>query len=180
MIKPPLFSAEDQDRAYDEWGANCGPGAIAAICGLTLDEVRPHMGDFHVKRYTNPTLMWEVLRSLGVRFSVKAGQFRDDGWPIYGLARVQWEGPWTEPGVPMRARYRHTHWVGAAQKAGHGIGIFDINAIGNGTGWCFLEDWKSRLVPWLLEECVPRASGGWHLTHIVEILPDSLARPVST
>jgi hypothetical protein len=31
---------------------NCGPGAIAAICGLTLDDLRPHLGDFEQKRYT--------------------------------------------------------------------------------------------------------------------------------
>ena len=51
-ISKPRFTAEAADRAYDEWGANCGPGAIAAICGLTLDELRPHMGDFEGKRYT--------------------------------------------------------------------------------------------------------------------------------
>lgn len=63
---------EDANRAADEWGANCGPGAIAAICGLTLQELRPHMGDFEGKGYANPTLMWQVLRNLGVRFKVYA------------------------------------------------------------------------------------------------------------
>ncbi|MGS1093095.1 hypothetical protein ACVCNR_00740 [Aquamicrobium terrae] len=169
----PRFTAVDADRAYDEWGANCGPGAIAAICGLTLDELRPHMGDFEDKRYTNPTLMWQVLHSVGARFKARAGQFGSADLPAYGLARVQWEGPWTQAGVPMRARYRHTHWIGAAQRANCGggvsIGIFDINAIGNGSGWCALQDWESILVPWILEECVPRANGRWHFTHIVEV-----------
>lgn len=166
MIAAPRFTADDVDRAHDEWGANCGPGAIAAICGLTLDEVRPHMGDFEQKRYTNPTLMWSVLDSIGVDWSLTdpAG-----GWPVYGLARVQWEGPWTKPGVPLRARYRHTHWVGACARHPENIGIFDINAIGNGSGWCSLENWSRILVPFILDQCVPRASGGWHLTHVVEI-----------
>ena len=172
-IIPPRFNAEDANRAYDEWGANCGPGAIAAICGLTLDELRPHMDDFEAKRYTNPTLMWAVMRSLGVRFSFRGGDLGRANWPRYGLARVQWEGPWTRPGVPMRARYRHTHWVGAATLPACGgnlqVGIFDINAIGNGSGWCSLRDWEQTLVPWILENCVPRADGGWHLTHVVEV-----------
>lgn len=169
----PRFTAEDAGRAHDEWGANCGPGAIAAICSLTLDELRPHMGDFEGKRYTNPTLMWQVLNSVGARFKVRAGQFGAADLPSYGMARVQWEGPWTQPGVPMRARYRHTHWIGAAKRptcgAGTVTGIFDINAIANGSGWCALQDWESILVPWILEECVPRANGRWHFTHVVEV-----------
>jgi protein gp37 len=57
----PRFSAADVERANAEWGANCGPAAIAAIMGMTLDEVRPHLGDFESKHYTNPTLMFAVL-----------------------------------------------------------------------------------------------------------------------
>ncbi len=166
-IRAPLFSDEDAERAYDEWGCNCGPAAVAAICGLTLDGVRPHMGDFEAKHYTNPTLMWRVLDSIGVRWTV----CRSGTWPDRGLCRVQWEGPWTRPGVPARAAYRHTHWVGAATRDTGEIGVFDVNALGNGSGWCSLEDWSSTLVPWILEECVPRADGGWHLTHVVEVMP---------
>lgn len=169
MIQRPRFTADDAYRAFDTWGANCGPGAIAAICGLTLDEVRPHMGDFESKRYTNPTLMWSVLRNLGVRFSYRGGDLGRENWPCYGLARIQWEGPWTKPGVPMRARYRHTHWVGAAVDPERGVGIFDINAIGNGSGWCSVADWAGALVPIILEECVPKADGNWHITHSVEV-----------
>ena len=31
----------DVARACEEWGATCGPGALAAALGLTLAEVRP-------------------------------------------------------------------------------------------------------------------------------------------
>ena len=168
-LKGPRFTADDADRAYDEWGANCGPGAIAAICGLTLDELRPHMGNFESKRYTNPTLMWQVLRSIGIRFSYRGGHLGKTNFPKYGLCRVQWEGPWTQPGVPPRAAYRHTHWIGAAIDPDKGLGIFDINAISNGSGWCSFPDWNNVLVPAILKECVPRATGGWFLTHVVEI-----------
>lgn len=161
----PHFTAEDADRAHDDWGMNCGPGAIAAICGLTLDELKPTMDavGFTEKRYTNPTMMNDALRSLGVSFR-KIGR----EWPRWGLVRIQWEGQWTEPGVPMKARYRHTHWIGVATRE-NGIGVFDINAIGNGSGWSSLADWEGILVPWILENCVPRANGKWHITHALEI-----------
>ena len=174
-MKFPRFTADDMDLANETWGANCGPGSIAAICGLTLDELRQHMGDFERKGYTNPTLMWQVLQSIGVKFTYRGGDLGRENFPRYGLARIQWEGPWTQPGVPARAAYRHTHWVGAAIDPVKGIGIFDINALGNGTGWCALEDWSNSLVPWILEECVPRADGGWHITHAVEVDPREIA-----
>lgn len=181
MIERPRFTNEDLDRANDEWGCNCGPGAVAAICGLTLDEVRPHMGDFEKKRYTNPTLMWSALQSTGVRFSYRGGHLGQANWPRYGLARIQWEGPWTKPGVPARAAYRHTHWVGAAQKAEGVVGIFDINAMANGSGWSSMADWQGILVPYILDECVPRADGGWHITHAVEIAGRmELAKPIGS
>ncbi len=165
----PKFTAEEMDRANEVWGANCGPGAIAAICGLTLDELRPLMGDFEGKHYTNPTLMFEVLQRIGVRFRYRGGYLGMQNWPTWGLARIQWEGPWTADGVPIRARYRHTHWVGVCARDAADVGIFDVNAMANGTGWCSLADWRTGIVPYILAECVPRASGGWHITHAVEI-----------
>lgn len=172
MISPPRFNMDDMVRASDEWGANCGPGALAAICGMTLDEVRHHVGDFETKRYTNPTLMFASLRSTGVRWLNKPLRCGGKGgwdWPRYGLCRVQWEGPWTKPGVPMRARYRHTHWIGSCARSNDDIGVFDINALANGSGWSSLKDWREILVPWLLSEVAPNADGKWHLTHAIEV-----------
>lgn len=163
------FTHEDACRASEVWGANCGPGAIAAALGLTLDEVRPHMGNFEGKHYTNPTLMWQVLRSLGARFSYTGGHLSGI-FPVYGLARIQWEGPWTEPGANPRWAYRQTHWVASALDRGQRF-IFDINALipERPTGWITVEEWSSSLVPWLIKECVPRANGRWYVTHSVEI-----------
>lgn len=158
------FTHADANRAYDEWGCNCGPGALAAIMDMTLDAVRPHLPGFDQKRYTNPSMMNDALRSIGRPWR-KIGK----DWPFYGLARVQWEGPWTAPGVPMRARYRHTHWIGVNHDHTGIRGIFDINAMNNGTGWVSFSDWGNSLVPWLLEQCEPGASGIWHLTHAIEV-----------
>jgi hypothetical protein len=165
----PLFNAAAADRAHEEWGMNCGPGALAAVMRMTLDEVRPHLSGFEERRYTNPTMMNDALRSIGKPWR-KIGAI----WPQHGLVRVQWEGPWTRPGVPMRARYRFTHWIGAAIHAGE-IGVFDINLMGNGTGWTALANWQQHLVPWLLENCVPRADGNWHITHAIEVEPPKVA-----
>jgi hypothetical protein len=179
MIAAPLkFTAEDAQRAYDTWGANCGPGAIAAICGLTLDELRPLLGDFEAKRYTNPTLMWETLgRIEGIEWRkiTKPKDHPTLPWPRYGLARVQWEGPWTEPDMPGKWAYRQTHWVGADSSNPKNIGIFDINCLGGSShamdGWTSLKAWSEIMVPYILKEAVPRANGKWHLTHVVEITP---------
>ncbi len=159
MTRPVQFTVDDANRAHDAWGANCGPGAIAAVLNLTLDELRPHLRDFEAKRYTNPSLMYSVLRGLGVLFDVRMSSGRGDIWPFYGLARIQWEGPWMAPGVPVQARYRHTHWIGC-----HGEDVFDINCISVG-GWVPLVEWRDEVAPWL------HAYGGWHLTHSIEIDP---------
>lgn len=169
-MTPLRFTLADAERASDEWGCNCGPSALAAITGRTLDEIRPLMGDFERKRYTNPTLMFESLRRTAVPF------WTIESPPTHGLCRIQWEGPWTEPGVPIRVRYRHTHWI-ALQNPRHAsmldqihrdAGVFDINAMNSG-GWISYADWATSLVPWLLKEAVPRANGRWHITHRIEV-----------
>lgn len=164
-ITRPKFSVADADRAYAEWGCNCGPTALAAVCDLTLDQVRPLMGDFERKRYTNPTLMLESLTRTGRRWRRLAA----DEKPATGLLRIQWEGPWTAPGVPMRARYRHTHWIGYA--TGRWVdGAFDCNCLNNGSGWVAWPEWQSIVAPWLIREAVPRGNGAWHVTHSIEVL----------
>jgi hypothetical protein len=174
MRFPIKISIEDGDRAYHEWGCNCGPAALAAIMGLTLDQVRPHMGDFERKRYTNPTLMFTALDSVGARWRKLPGPARCD-WPVYGLCRIQWEGPWTKPGVPIRARYRHTHWIGVQHPLySMSVGIFDVNCLNNGSGWVSEEHWRDILVPHLLSERVPRADGKFHITHSIEIEPPAV------
>jgi hypothetical protein len=156
------FTHADANRAYDEWGCNCGPGALAAVLDITLDQARPLIPGFDAKRYTSPSMMNAALRAFGRSWRKIGAQ-----WPEYGLARIQWEGPWTEPGVPMVARYRHTHWVGA-QRGRADIGIFDINCMNNGTGWVSLSDWAGYVAPWL-SALTKHATGKWHLTHAIEV-----------
>jgi hypothetical protein len=170
QLPKPRFTLDEAQGAVDKWGFNCGPASICAVIGMTPDELRPHLGDFEQKRYTNPTLMWDILDRLHVirRIRSLASNVPRLAWPDWGLARIQWEGPWTEPGVPLRARYRHTHWVAACSIEGE-QSIFDVNCMCIG-GWVPLSEWVEHVVPWLLGECEPKAGGRWHITHSVEIL----------
>jgi hypothetical protein len=165
MAFPPLFSHDDCIRAYEEWGANCGPTALAAMTLQTLDEVRPLMGDFEQKHYTNPTLMWATLNRIGATWQKL---MHPEKWPRYGLALIQFEGPWTAPNVPARAAYRHTHWIGVDSGNPDNIGIYDCNAMNNGSGWVSAFDWEHIILPYLLEE-IPKANGKWHIKCAAEI-----------
>lgn len=171
------FTADDLDRAHATWHCNCGPGSVAAILDLTLDEVRPSFSaaGFDVKRYTNPTMMFEVLTACGrpwqrVQTSRLSGSAAH--MPQWGLFRIQWQGPWTHTDANPRWAYRHTHWIGAAKRQSDGsIGVFDVNAMRAtqaGDGWVALADWESVIRPAITAE-IPRATGGWHITHAIEV-----------
>lgn len=168
MSGPHVLTFAEVEAAADEWGCNCGPAALAAVLGLSLAEIRPHLGDFEAKGYMNPTMMLAALRSLWVKWEAwAAGGIL---WPTCGLCRVQWEGPWTAPGVPIAARYRKTHWVGSRILSDGCVQVFDVNAMHHNGGWLDFEVWRQQLVPWILKHCHPKASGAWHLTHRLQIL----------
>lgn len=174
------FSQDECQAAYDAWGCNCGPAALAAILGRPLDYVRlaVEVAGFAQRRYLSPTMMQRALRELGVRWRpnrLGALTLGGSAFPLHGLARVQWEGPWTEPGANPRWAYRHTHWVAswkhsdqdatAADAVWSALSpvVFDVNG-----GLMELERWEEEIVP-LLTGSVPRAGGGWHVTHSWEI-----------
>jgi hypothetical protein len=175
------FTSTDVDRANDAWLCSCGPAALAAICGLTLDEVRPLFPDF--RGYTTPTKMFEALRRSGRQWSWTSVMVAEQPpkWPTYGLARIQWHGPWTMPGANQRWAYTHTHWVGVGplyRADGTTIipgetCIWDVNQLGDGgvcreEGWAVLAWWIKRTVP-RLTAGIRRASGGWSITHAIEV-----------
>ena len=151
---PLRFTEADAIRANEEWRCNCGPAAIAAIMGLSLDEVRPHLSDFEQRGYMPTSMMWFVLNRLGAKLDKKnfnpvTRRDRDGNppaWPRWGIARIQWEGPWLKPGVPMNVRSLYTHWVGSCSllQATH-VGIFDINCMETG-GWVSVSDWTGKVV----------------------------------
>ena len=174
--EPPRYTYDDANKASEMWGFNCGPSALCAVTHKTPDELRPHLLDFEEKGYTNPTLMLKILDGLGVDYEVKfkeAGdrnQIKAEVISLieYGLLRIQWSGPWINQ-HPI-ARYHHTHWV--AVRKNNFVEIFDGNAMLDG-GWLESNVWLFQLVPWLLNECEPKADGECWITHAIEIRESS-------
>ena len=155
MTPPPLnFTEADVDAANVAWGLNCGPAALAAICGLTLDQVRPLIPEFETRRYTSPTMMRAGVAAAGYQVGTddRNGTRDPHCFPPFGLVRIQFEGPWYG-----RWAYQHTHWVASRVWQG-GMWVFDVNC-----GWQTARIWAG--VPRILTAEIRRATGGWHATH---------------
>lgn len=188
------YPLEDITRAAAEWGLNCGPAALCTMLSLKPDDVRYSIPQFEHRKYTNPTMMKLALTSLGVQFHEATPQEvwkviaerpqpitlqKYETFPIYGLARIQFEGRWMNPGVPIQARYRHTHWVGSmahptihrelvpSQTTGKSslftLYIFDVNS-----GWTDYAAWRDQTMPGLTSD-TKGATGGWHCTHRLQL-----------
>lgn len=167
-IKPVRFSLADAQVAANG-RFNCGPAALCAVADLLPDEAVSKLRGFERKGYTNPLMMQHALRDLGIKFNrvyecIGQGVPCNAIWPVFGLARIQWGGPWMKAGVPIAARYRHTHWIAVDEEM-----RFDVNAMCVG-GWLPRAEWETQLVPWLLKECEPKANGEWWPTHCWQIL----------
>jgi hypothetical protein len=108
---PPTlrFTEADSERANKEWKASCGPHAIAAAFGLSLEEVRPACIAAGFRGWMNPTQVSQVLVRLGKVTSLRSGLKTAE--LCNGINRIQWEGKWLNPGVPARVAYKHTHYV---------------------------------------------------------------------
>src|SRR5262249_24538420 len=132
------FDQQTARRAYDEWGCNCGPSALAAVMGLSLDEIRPCMGPFEQRRYTNITKMREAIQAAGGRITRCY-----KSWPVagYGLVRIQWGGPWILNGKPARWAARATHWIATFRDCGSNLYIFDVNG-----GIRGVDSWEREIV----------------------------------
>jgi hypothetical protein len=170
------FTQEDFQQAYEEWGANCGPSALAFVLKLPIAAVRHRIPSFEERRYTSPTMMAVALRNLGREYCevLKQGPAvrlsdRDLSRVMFAnqtaLVRVQWSGPWTNPGVNPRWAYGHTHWIATwldITSRNHSTRtrmVFDCNG-----GIRSYENWQREIVPVLTK--YPRANGDWFPTHV--------------
>lgn len=162
------FDQRKMEAASDNWGCNCGPSALAAALGVTLDRSRELITRFDERRYTSPTMMKDALRNAGVSMKEKTRSRRvepdafPEALPLRGLVRIQWTGPWTDPGANPRWAYRQTHWV-ASKLWDQRWWIFDCNG-----GIRTYENWQEEIAP-ILAESVPRGYGGWFATHLWEV-----------
>lgn len=162
------FTEDDSTKAFQEWGANCGPNALAFACNVHINDIRGKIPGFDEKRYTSPTMMAAGIENMKRRFNnylahpnVLKSQMTAGS---LCLVRVQWTGPWTAPGANPKWAYRQTHWI-CAWKPEEGISkgvrtVFDVNG-----GINTIEGWENTIVP-LLTSQIPKADGGWYPTHV--------------
>ena len=177
MQKPELsYTPKESEQAWRNWRANCGPHAIAAACGVRLDAVGELLEDF--PGWMNPTTMKKTLLKLKWVQKVETvgpksrvdfvwKKERDQARIIRGtgrrIARIQWEGPWLDPGKPPAQAYSWTHWV--ALRDGYVLDTV-ISAI----DWVEETRWKT-----LLDEfCKREGYRGWHFTHILRLQKSTL------
>lgn len=167
IIQP--FTDEQFRAANAEWGANCGPGALAFALQTSLDHALFLLPTF--KGYVNPTMMKAALKDAGRRFSdirpppAKPGYCQDIEKMFnerLAVCRIQWEGPWTQPGANPRWAYRHTHWVATWIERGVEL-VFDVNG-----GIVGLEKWDTTIAPQIMDE-IENSSGHWSVTHVLRL-----------
>lgn len=176
------FTENDLAKAAAEWGCNCGPAAMAFALQRRLNVARLSIPAFEVKRYTSPTMMKKALASLGVEFEeIDCKEVRDprlrklmcDDFPA--LVRIQWTGPWTQPGANPRWAYSRTHWIVAWMDSVRNHTqlnsfrkremIFDCNS-----GIVEFDHWTEIVVP-KITACYKNADPfGWYPTHIWRLL----------
>jgi hypothetical protein len=151
------ITADASDEAHDEWKANCGPHSIAAACGLTLAEVRPHIPNY--RGWMNPTQVGQTLGSIGRPYTFRKGLKTQK--LCTGINRVQWEGSWLNPGVPPAAAYHHTHWVAHFDDPASEGGWVLCTAV-CAWAWVHLAEWKKHN---------ETRGDAWHITHHYGIKP---------
>jgi|SRR5581483_4611654 len=164
------FTEENMAHAVEAWGANCGPSALAFACQVHIDAVRDVIPGFAEKGYTSPTMMKTALCNLGRQYidmqnPKKCLLFAEK----VALVRIQFTGPWTQPGANPKWAYWHTHWIAtwqAIREPGYGGAmridnlLFDCNG-----GVQRFTEWEKNIIP-LLTGSIRRADGGWFPTHI--------------
>ncbi|MCB9902551.1 MAG: hypothetical protein H6826_14495 [Planctomycetes bacterium] len=166
------FTQADAQAAFESWGCNCGPAALAFALQLPLDAARDAIDGFEQKRYTSPTMMKNAVNNLGREMLVIkpacGDTLRDEMFAdIPALVRIQWCGPWTAKGSNPRWAYGYTHWIaawneGPSIEAGVPL-VFDINC-----GILGVETWEDLIVPMLIPK---RGDGQWFPTHVWRLPP---------
>lgn len=147
------YTEDDSDLAHAKWAACCGHHSIAAAFNVPLARVCETFDS--KKGWMSPTDIERVLHNLGIRFRstlrMQTRKLRD------GVCRVQFEGRWMNPGVPVGARYPHTHYIGVREA--HVLDTAVHPAI-----WIPQQDWLDNADLYYVRSDVT----GWHITHWYE------------
>ena len=160
---PLRFSAKDARRAHETKGCNCGPGALAALAGVSLEEAIALLPGFERNgRATKPEMLRAALDKLSIQYT------EIDGWPNCGFVLLGWLGP-CEDGTG--GYHNVAHWIAVS-----GNSIFDFNAALWGRGrkrwygredqfWCSREEWDREIRPAVMVGMY----GDWRIVCGIEI-----------
>lgn len=169
-----LYSPPDLLQAHEEWKATCGPGALAAVLGVPLVELKGHFLRARKKpslSYTTPTMMQQVLHALGRTAITHQGWAND---VHFGLAFIQLRGTWDN--APERVQYKHSHWVGFARVGpSRLLQLYDVNA-GEAGEWEPSWMWKEGTIRNICEQH-EGASGLWRVRLTLEVLGEASGQP---
>lgn len=168
------FTRSDMIEAFRKHGANCGPGALAAITGKTPEEVLPHLPRFDEYKFVTEVMMAIALHGMDRRFewAEHDDQATPDAWPDFGLVRIAFEGPWSFESDRMEL-LRRSHWVATWVRPDGEREVYDINAR-DGDGWQSLYDWANGTVPEIVKAVVPGSNGNWRSIESFDLHPAHL------
>lgn len=150
-----LYTPPDLLAAHDAWGANCGPGALAAALRVPVMALRDAFPWFPAQPHTTPRKLEQVLRALVLQDRTwEWGRAVEGNRRATGVAMVQFTGPWTDParaGEPWTRRVapQFTHFVAVNALGGH-VHVYDVNN-GEAGDWLPEHDWEAHTAPELLD-----------------------------
>jgi hypothetical protein len=168
MIPP---APTDIDEALAEWGATCGPAAIAAALGVSIGSTRRLVCDLddrgeplRFKGYMGIRELRRALERAGVTISASGSVVPPDALLKHAqcpcVAMVQWSGSWDE--VP-RAAAAYRHVIALARAETGEQFVFDVND----DDWNPRPFWEKEIVPLLM----PHRATGWRFSWVAEVLP---------
>lgn len=164
----------DVNEAYDAWGCNCGPTAIAAILGKSMAAVRHAFPWFPDRPRCSPTQLGEALATLQqpvcwTTLGMNRGPIEEqkERFPGQGLVVVQIDGPWCDLANKLAA-YRYLHTVACQRVAGL-LFVYDINAGPDESpgGWLPFPMWNHYVMAELVKD--KKRATGWFVRSVFEL-----------
>lgn len=174
-----IFTPTDMDDANIAWLANCGPGALAALLGVQVMEVRPRFPHFPEKARTNLTQMQEAMGRSRRETPAPPVELAPAGpFPRIeraAMVQIQWTGRWTSPAANARYAWadmlKNSHWTAARMTPAHGLWVYDVNFNIDGPvsgGWMPVAAWERNIAPSMIKEKKSRT--GWYAKEILHLV----------
>ena len=136
-----LRSPLDVREAHANWGANCGPAALAAALGRDIADVVASFPNFPDRPYTNLPMMVGALNSLGLSWSKVDDPGSRDGFPTNGVVLIRWISHTHSPSQFNGIQRRH--WIAVASDF-----VYEINL----DSWVPRQLWETGFLPILAKD----------------------------